>query len=272
MRSVRSVARRALPDHPKLTHTQADLREPEARRALEDVDVLWHLGFQLWREGGANRLDGVNVEGTRNVVAGRPRRIVFPSSAAVYGAWPNNALPLSETSPARPNPESPYAADKLEAERICSGEAPAAVLRICAVVGPNADPGVRRSARGYRLAVPAIKGATQALQFLHEDEAVAALLRAGTAAATGVFNIAPDDWLTEHDIAKLAGGRVLRLPRRAVLSVSEAAVRLRLMPFGADRAVMLSGPLALSPVLANEVLRWRALRGSAEVLREFVGR
>jgi UDP-glucose 4-epimerase len=116
--------------------------------------VLWHLGFRLWRERGANRLDGVNIDGTRNVVATKAGRIVFPSSAAVYGAWPNNPLPLSETSPTRPNRECPYAAEKLEAERICSDAAPTVVLRICAVLGPNSDPRVRRSARGYRLAVP----------------------------------------------------------------------------------------------------------------------
>ena len=266
------MARRPLPSHPKLVHTRADLREPAARRALEGVDVLWHLGFQVWRNGGANRLGQVNLEGTRNVVRARPGRIVFASSAAVYGAWPDNALPLSETSPTRPNDECPYAAHKLEAERICADAAPAVLLRICAVVGSSSDPRVRRSAAGYRLAVPAIRGATQALQFLHEDDAAAALHRAGMAAATGVFNIATDDWLSEHDIARLAGGRVVRVPRRVLLGVSEGLVRLRLMPFGADRSIMLNGPLALSPVLANEVLRWRAERGSGEVLTEFIRR
>jgi UDP-glucose 4-epimerase len=145
------------------------------------------------------------------------------------------------------------------------------VLRICAVVGPNSDPRVKRSAKGYRVMVPAIRGAVQALQFLHEDEAAAALHRAGKAVATGVFNVATDDWLSEQDIARLAGGRVVRFPRGLLLGVSEALARTRLMPFGADRACMLNGPLALSPVLANEVLGWRARRGSADVLSEFIG-
>jgi nucleoside-diphosphate-sugar epimerase len=261
-----------LPPHPKLIHTQADLRETPAQRALAGVDVLYHLGYQLWRSGGRNQLDGVNLDGTRNILRAKPGRVVFASSAAVYGAHPDNALPLSETSPTRPNEECPYAADKLASERLCADAAPAAVLRICAVLGPNSDPRVRRSAKGYKLTVPAVTGATQALQFLYEDDAAAALHRAGTAAATGVFNVATDDWLAEEDIANLAGGRVLRLPLKVVLGVSEAAVRLKLMPFGADRACMLNGPLALSPVMANEVLGWRSKRRSDEVLKEFIGR
>src|SRR5436305_15103645 len=95
---VRSVARRAVPSHPKLTHTAADLRDPGVRRALAGCDVVVHLGFQLWTTADAA---GVNLGGTANVIAAAPRRIVLASSAAVYGGWPDNRLPPSEGDPAR---------------------------------------------------------------------------------------------------------------------------------------------------------------------------
>ena len=278
--TVRSVARRPLPPlrsaaraaHPKLVHTRADLADDAARRALEGVDVLVHLAFRMWRDGTANRLGPENLAGTANVLAARPPRVVFASSATVYGAWPDNPLPLTEDDEPRPNPEVPYAAQKLEAERRCADAAPTASLRICAVLGPHADRPVRRSAAGYRLAVPAVPGVRQALQFLHEDEAASALHAAVRSAATGVFNVATADWMSEEDIARVAGGRVLRLPLKVVLPASEALARLRLLPFGADRSIFLNGPIALDAGRAAGALGWRPSRTSSEVLAGVVRR
>ncbi len=270
--TVRSVARRALPEHPKLVHTRADLGEASARRALAGVDVLLHLAFRMWRQGGANRLGPENLVTTANALAARPARVVFASSATVYGAWPDNPLPLTEEAEPRPNREVPYAAQKLEAERLCADAAPTASLRITAVMGPHADPRVRRSAAGYRLAVPAVPGVAQALQFLHEDDAASALHAAARSAVTGVFNVATADWMSEADIARVAGGRVVRLPLGVVLPASEVLARLRLLPFGADRSIFLNGPIALDPARAVGALGWRPTRTSAEVLADVVRR
>ncbi|HWC38598.1 MAG TPA: NAD-dependent epimerase/dehydratase family protein [Acidimicrobiales bacterium] len=271
---VRSVARRPVASHPKLVHTRADLRSSDARRALAGVDVLWHLGFQLWRQrrglGRTSEPDDANVAGTANVVAARPSRIVFASSAAVYGAWPDNPLPLDETVVPRPNPECPYASDKLEAERICAEAAPSASLRICAVLGPNADPAVRRASAGYRRAVPVASGIRQAVQFLHEDDAADALIRAGMSAVTGPYNVATEDWLEPEQIADVAGGRVLRAPLRVLVTGAEVAYRARLLGFGADRAILLGGPLALDPSRAEDAWTWRASQPSRKVLADFL--
>jgi nucleoside-diphosphate-sugar epimerase len=267
---VRAVARRPIPASPRVEAVQADLREPAARRALEGVDVLYHLGFALWRNRRGESARQVNIEGTRNLVAARPGHIVFASSAAVYGAWPDNPVPLTEDATPRPNTECPYAADKLLAEEICAQAAPTTTMRIVAVLGPGADPQVARAARGYRLVVPAIRGARQALQFLHEDDAAAALARAGRLRRAGVYNVAPAGWLDERQLADAAGGRVLWVPRRVALGATEAAFRLRLSPFGVDRAIFLTGPLALANERSARELGWEARRSSAKTLRDFL--
>lgn len=259
------MARRPLPAHPKLSHTEADLRSDDARRALAGVDVLWHLGFALWR---SSETADINLDGTRNVLAASPARIVLASSAAVYGAWPDNPLPLDEDRWPRPNPECAYAGQKLVAERICSETAPTASLRIGAVLGPHLDPRIATATRGYRTVVPAARGCGEALQFLDEEDAAAALHAAGGSGVTGVINVAPDDWLTAGDIARIARSRVVRLPRRLLLAGSEAGFRLRALPFGADRAVLVTGPLALDAGRAAATLGWRATRSSAEVLAD----
>src|SRR5581483_2993965 len=140
------------------------------------------------------------------------------------------------------------------------------VIRISAVLGPNADPRVIKASQGYKVAVPAIRGVPSALQFLDEDDAATGLLEAGMRRHEGVLNLATADWMTAEEIAAVAGGRVLPLPRRATIAVSELGYRVRLLPFGSDRSALLNGPLALDPSRAASALEWKPRFGSAEVL------
>jgi UDP-glucose 4-epimerase len=235
---------------------------------LAGVDVVVHLGFQLWRSPDA---EGINLGGTANVIAAQPSRIVLASSAAVYGGWPDNPLPLTEDAPARPNRQCPYAEHKLEAERRCADAAPTASLRVCAVLGPHADPLVRKASAGLKRAVPAARGRRQAVQFLHEDDAAAALLAAVKRGdVEGLYNVATEDWLDEKGVAGVSGGRVVRLPLPVLVWGSELARRVRLLDFGADRSILLNGPLALDPGRAAKDLGWQARQGSAQVLHEFL--
>ena len=82
--------------------------------------------------------------------------------------------------------------------------------------------------------------------------------------------MAPAGWLDERQLADAAGGRVLRVPRRVALTAPEVAFRLHLSPFGVDRAIFLTGPLALSHERSARELGWEARRSSAETLRDFL--
>jgi len=260
----------------RLVHTCADIRSQAAREAIEDVDLVFHLAAQVWRGRGAGadeEMRSVNVDGTLNVLAGRPKAVVLASSAAVYGAWPDNPLPLDENCAPRPNRECPYAQHKLLAERDVARAAKAwTVLRICSVLGPHADQRVSRSLVGYRLGVPEVRGYPQALQWLDEADAAEALVRAGAdllgpAKAKGeVLNVATWDWTGAPDIARVAASRVLRAPRRAVFVAAELGKRVGLSPFGADRAALICGPLALSPAKATRLLSWQPKLSSQAVL------
>ncbi|HEY2427840.1 MAG TPA: NAD-dependent epimerase/dehydratase family protein [Acidimicrobiales bacterium] len=266
---IRTVARGALPEHPKLVHTRADLCDPAVPAALAGADVVWHLGAQLWRSADGRQI-AVNIDGTLNVLAARPAHVVLASSAAVYGAHPDNPLPLTEEHAPRPNAECPYAWHKLEAERLCREAGPCAVLRLCAVLGPHADPAVARATGGYRRAVPAIRGRREGIQFLDEDDAAAGLLAAGFDRAEGTWNLATEDWLDAAGIGRVTGGRVVRLSRRLAVGGSEVGFRLHLLPFGADRAALLDGPLALDPSAARAALGWEATATSGQVLARFL--
>lgn len=86
-------------------------------------DVVYHLGG--WSDVGASWQHPVdcfrvNAEGTLNVLGaasanGRPR-VLAVTSADVYGAIPESALPIDESAPFRP--VTPYAASKVAADQL----------------------------------------------------------------------------------------------------------------------------------------------------------
>lgn len=113
-----------------------DLADAESIRAAFDVarpGVVFHLAAQAFVPRSIEAPDEtyeINVMGTAGVLAvlrawsrenDAKVRLVFISSAEVYGAQPPSAMPLRETT--APNPVNPYAASKAAAEAIVLGEA-----------------------------------------------------------------------------------------------------------------------------------------------------
>lgn len=144
----------------------------------------------------------INVRGLLNVLESarqhRARKLVFASSAAVYGENPVD--PKVETLP--PDPRSPYAVTKLDGEYYCAlyareGWLPTAALRFFNVFGPRQNP---RSA--YAAAVPVFLQAARAgdplvvhgdggqtRDFIYVQDIVEALaLAAERTGLQGVFN------------------------------------------------------------------------------------
>jgi len=113
-----------------------DLLDPPSLRAAFDVgqpDVVLHLAAATFvPEAIAAPMTTyrTNVRGTANLTqalreymdeTGTKVRLLFTSSAEVYGVQPQQAYPLRET--AAPSPANPYAASKAAAEMLLLGEA-----------------------------------------------------------------------------------------------------------------------------------------------------
>lgn len=133
-----------------------DVTDPQTiRRALENTrpSVIYHLAAQTFvpealADPSATYL--ANVTGVANLtqavrayVAERNApmpRIVFASSAEVYGRQPATAFPLVESTPL--NPGNPYAASKAAAEMLLLGEARSfgldvVIVRSFNLIGPG---------------------------------------------------------------------------------------------------------------------------------------
>jgi nucleoside-diphosphate-sugar epimerase len=129
---------------------EGELRSYErVHNAVRGAEVVYHLGAL----GSVPRSvqdpltsSAVNVEGTLNVLlAARDegiRRVVFSSSASVYGS--SRQMPTPEDSPS--DPISPYGVAKLAAERYCVSFSrvyesfETVVLRYFNVFGPRQSP------------------------------------------------------------------------------------------------------------------------------------
>jgi nucleoside-diphosphate-sugar epimerase len=289
---------------PKFEFVQAGPGDPAFAEALAGVDTL--VLFPLI--DAADR----NEEGRRaRVLAGTRRSleaaagaatVVLWSSGVVYGAHPDNPVPIPETQPTRPNPEFPAAGILAESEQVALAADPGDRPEGSGQRGPANAEGVPRSVgeisqvgapvrrvvvlRGAGVWAPAwgtflarslmapamvrVRGQDPPLQCLAPADAVSALVLATSGRLRGVYNVAPDDWVGAKDAARAAGRRRLEVPQRVAQSTAE-----RLWQAGMSAAT--AGELAFQAhpwVLGNAKLRqagWAPTRSSAEAFAEAGG-
>ena len=260
---------------PKFEFVQAGPGDPAFTEALAGVDtlVLFPLIDAADRneEGRRARV----LEGTRRSLeaAAGAATVVLWSSGVVYGAHPDNPVPIPETQPARPNPEFPAAGILAESERVAleagSGDGPTVVvLRGAGVWAPAWGTFLARSLMAP--AMVGVRGQDPPLQALAPADAVSALVLATSGRLQGVYNVAPDDWVGAKEAARAAGRRRLEVPQRVAQSTTE-----RLWQAGMSPATTGELPFQTHPwVLDNARLRsagWAPTRSSAEAFAEAGG-
>jgi nucleoside-diphosphate-sugar epimerase len=272
---------------PKFEYVQAGPGDPTFAGALAGVDtlVLFPLIDAADRneEGRRARV----VEATRQALeaAAGAATVVLWSSGVVYGAHPDNPVPIPETQPTRPNPEFPAAGVLAEGEQVALAADPAAgppdgsgepqgagpavvVLRGAGVWAPAWGTFLARS-----LMAPAmigVRGQEPPLQCLAPADAVSALVLAASGRLRGVYNVAPDDWVPAKDAARAAGRRRLEVPQRVAQSTAERLWRAGMSAATAGELLYQMHPW----VLDNARLRqagWAPTRSSAEAFAEAGG-
>ena len=222
--------------HPKFVFDSVDVRDPALEARLSDIDVLVHLAFVMDPIHDEAEMRDINVNGSQNVFrcAGRAgvRKVVYTSTALVYGAHPDNDLPMSEDAPLRANLDFSYAAHKLEVEYVVREveddfpDLTFVILRPAIVFGPNVD-----NAWSRALELPlafAVQGYEIALQFVHEEDVARALHLGVTGDLEGAYNVAPDDRVDYDELISLTGRRPIALPEPVAFSVAERLWRLHL--------------------------------------------
>lgn len=180
--------------------------------------------------------------------------MVVLSSALVYGARPENPVPLSESAPVNPNLHIAASVDRAELERLCaiwarSRGATCAFVRPCVVVGPDNGRWLARSpwsTSGLLVSEPG------PVQFVHVDDLVDAMVRVCRARVDGPVNVAPDGWLSYAQVRALRGPTArLRLSRPVAVVLARVGKSFGMAPVEPETLVAVSAPW----VVANDRLR-----------------
>lgn len=195
------------------------------------ADVLLHLSA-----GDHDRLAGRRANAVRLTedalaeadVAGVTHLVVL-SSAMVYGAWPNNPVPLTEAAPLRPG-DFAFAEQLAQTEQLVDSWRTAMPGRTVTVLRPVltlAADGTTSIVRALAAGMgERIDDDDPPSQFLHLDDLASAVVLAAESRLDGVFNVAPDGWIAGETVRALAGAAPrVRLPSWLVEPV--AAVRWR---------------------------------------------
>jgi UDP-glucose 4-epimerase len=157
-----------------------------------------------------------NVNGTLNVlIAARDagvKKVVFASSSSVYGDTP--VLPKEENM--SPNPQSPYAVNKITGEYYCQVfnkvyGLKTICLRYFNVYGPRQNPNSQYAAvipafiQAVRSGIPPVifGDGEQSRDFTFVKDVVAANLLAAESQATGVFNVGRGERTTLNQLMQL---------------------------------------------------------------------
>jgi nucleoside-diphosphate-sugar epimerase len=274
-----------------VTWRLADVRDPVLADRLAGVDVVVHLAIDESLDEGGPERHAAHVRGAATVLTAAPatgvKHVVLVTSAMVYGAQPENAVPLSEDAELRAAADSALLGDLLEVERLAA-QAPrthpglrVTVLRPAALVGRGIDTVLTRHFEAPRLL--AVKGSTTCWQFCHVDDLVSALEFVATGgldnskASDGPGFVAAvvgsDGWLNQSEIERITGKRHIELPPSVAFGTAERLHRLGMTPASSSDLQYLVHPWAVHaqrlsgagwrPVYGNEAALLAALAESS---------
>jgi nucleoside-diphosphate-sugar epimerase len=230
-----------------VTWRVADVRDPALAGKLAGVDVVVHADVDLSPDTGARQRRAFNVRGAQTVLAaaaaGRVARVVLVTSSMVYGARPDNPVPLPEDAPLAAEADSSVAGDLLEIEQLARRSPRAYPGMAVTVVRPAALVGDGRSAQGDPWSVDtlvtrhfeaprllAVKGSAPRWQFCHVEDLISALEFTVGGGIEGNFAVGCDGWLEQDEVEQISGLKSIELPARLTFGTAQRLHRMGVTP------------------------------------------
>lgn len=191
----------------------------EALFRRHQIGSVVHLGRIFAHEQSRQRRYSANVLGTKHLFELAHKygvgHMVVHSTYSVYGASPYNPALLDEDHPLKAGEWTEDLIDAVELENLAQihlrtdAALRVTLLRPCNILGP----GVRNTLSLIlrRRWAPVMAGYAPIMQFLHVEDMAEALFRVLQSPQTGVFNVAPADWLPYPEAVRLCGCRAVPL-------------------------------------------------------------
>jgi nucleoside-diphosphate-sugar epimerase len=207
---------------------RADPTDPGLASSLQRVDVLVHLALSVSPDVDRAKQRVANLRSAQVALTAAAatgvRHVILLSSARVFGANPDNKIPLDEDAPLRAQPEMSVLGDLLEIERLAQRaeraypQTSVTVLRPALLVGPGLDHAASGLLDGPRLL--AVRGGRPHWQFCHVDDLAAAVETVLSQGLTGPLTVASEGWLEQADVEKALGRRRVELPAAVAFSTA----------------------------------------------------
>jgi nucleoside-diphosphate-sugar epimerase len=247
------------------------------RRRLDGIDAVVHLDVS--RDPDAPDRRAVNVTRTGRLLdaaaAAGVARVVLVTSAMVFGARPDNPVPLAEYSPVLADADDTILGDWVEIERLAVEATRAhpatavTVLRPAPLVGSDLVDPMLRMFEAPRLL--AIRGGAAHWQFCHVDDLVSAVEWAVLGRVDGPVTVGCEGWLDQADIERISGLRSIVVPAAAAFATADRLHRAGLLPAPASELDYLTHPW----VVGAQRLRaagWAPAWGNEALLRDHIDR
>lgn len=260
---------------------KADICDRKAvAKSLEGVETVYHTVARVPLTKSHRNFWEVNVGGTRVAVEESLRKgvraFVHTSSSAIFGA--PRQFPILPDTP--PSPVEAYGTAKLAAER----EVEKGIRNgLCAsMIRPRTIIGRERLGifgilfdwieRGKRVWI--IGSGDNLFQFIHFDDLVDVMIRAGEGARKGIFNVGTDRFGTlREDLEALVkyadtGSRIASLPVGLSIALLRILDHSGLSPLAPWHYLTYHKPFFFDLQKTMEELDWTPRWGNVEMLRE----
>ena len=221
-----------------VTWRVVDIRDPVLAGRLAGIDVIVHADLDLAPDSDPRARRAYNVRGAQTVLtaaaAGGIGRVVLVTSAMVYGASPDNPVPLPEDAPLNADLDGSVVGDFLEIEQLAERSPRSnpgmaiTVVRPAALVGEGVDTLITRHFEAPRLL--AVKGCAARWQFCHVTDLMSAIELAAAGEVGGSFAVGSAGWLEQDQVEELSSLRRIELPAGVTFATAQRLHRAGITP------------------------------------------
>jgi UDP-glucose 4-epimerase len=268
--------------HRRFSEHHLDVRASALHRLFTGVDALIHMAFIVMRGDLVRQrrdrllMRSINVNGSINVfraaMAEAVPRVIHVSSAAVYGAWPDNPTYLDEVRPLRAMSGFAYAEDKVTVEtwldqyQQAAGAPRVTRLRPHAILGPHCQPLLRFLLR--QPFYPRLPDPQPVTQCVWEDDVARAIVQGLFSNASGSFNLAAEPAMSFRAMQQFRHRRAFPLPFPLVRALQRALWHVAGLGGEPGWLQALPHSLALDCQRAHQYLGWRPQASVYDCLRQ----
>jgi len=261
-----------------LTETLADVSLAEILKK-EKCDTLIHTAFPITPPKNQSYAHEVIAIGTFYIFnacdAAKVRKIVLATTTDVYGAFATNPNYLTEDMHPMGNRQSPFLADKIDAEKQAlkyqkkHHNSVVTIFRPCTILGPTINSYKTRYLK--RPVVITMLGFDPLYQFVHEDDVINALQKLIDNDYPGIFNLAGDGVLPLSRVIEICGRKNLKLTQIGFKTMVQALWFLDLAPAPASHVNFLRYLCVVDNSKIKKVVGYIPKYTTKETLLSFVG-